>query len=189
MYSTERSELVRQALDKVLESPGFAQSPQLSSFLDYVVQKTLAGKAHELKGYTIGVEALGRREDFDPQTDTAVRVLAGRLRKALDNYYGEAGEKQPVQISIPKGGYVPVFSFLDDAADDKETSEQTTGATPAVHDRATQTANITETVDRLTGRVASLQNELDLHDAEWERIGDRLQKPAPKQLKRPPLQL
>ncbi len=131
MHSVEQNKLVRQTLDEVLASPAFAQAPKLSKFLEYVVQKTLAGKACELKGYTIGVEALGRSDDFDPQTDTTVRVLAGRLRKALDSYFREAGENQPVRISIPKGKYVPSFSFSDNAADAGEPAGQTADATPA----------------------------------------------------------
>ncbi len=138
MYSKEQNELVKKALDEVLASSAFIQAPQLCKFLDYVVRKALAGEAHELKGYTIAVEALGRGEDFDPQTDTAVRVLAGRLRKALDHYYREVEDNQPVRISIPKGNYVPAFSFLDAAAEDSEPTRQTTAAAAAGDALSTQ---------------------------------------------------
>ena len=118
MYSSKQNTDIRHALDQVLASPGFANAPQLRSFLEYVVQKTLEGKPGEIKGYTIGVEALGRSEKFDPQTDPTVRVMAGRLRQALENYNRQAGANQRVTITIPKGKYAPDFKFdkLDDAA-------------------------------------------------------------------------
>jgi hypothetical protein len=77
--------------------------------LRFVVDAALAGQADRIKGYTIGVEAFGRGEDFDPQSDPIVRVEAGRLRRALDNYY--AGAKDPVVIALPVGTYVPTFTL------------------------------------------------------------------------------
>ena len=111
MYSSRQKTDIRHALDQVLTSPGFANAPQLRSFLEYVVQKSLKGKTGEIKGYTIGVEALGRSDNFDPQTDPTVRVMAGRLRQALENYNRQAGTEQRVAITIPKGKYAPDFKF------------------------------------------------------------------------------
>ncbi|MHA2371061.1 MAG: hypothetical protein ACXADX_19770, partial [Candidatus Hodarchaeales archaeon] len=39
----------------------------------------------------------------------AVRILAQRLRRALDQYYLSQGSEDPIRIEIPKGSYVPVF--------------------------------------------------------------------------------
>ena len=69
----------------------FDTSPKLTSFLRFVVESTLAGQGERLKGYTIGVEALGRGENFDPQIDPIVRVEAIRLRAALARYYAGDG--------------------------------------------------------------------------------------------------
>ncbi|WP_454914748.1 hypothetical protein [Xanthobacter sediminis] len=100
---------VRAALERVLASPDLCTSPRLGAFLRYVVDSTLAGRAEQIKGYTIAVEALGRAPTFDPQSDPIVRVEATRLRRALQNYYNTAGLTDPVLIHIPKGGYVPQF--------------------------------------------------------------------------------
>ncbi len=100
---------VRAALERVLASDAFRGAPQLSSFLSYVVERKLEGRAGELKGYTIAVEALGRAADFDPQSDPIVRVEAGRLRKALSQYYGGGGLDDPIRLSMPVGCYVPMF--------------------------------------------------------------------------------
>lgn len=101
--------MIRAALDRVLASDAFRAAPQLSAFLAFVVERAMEGRGSELKGYTIAVEALGRPADFDPQTDPIVRVEAGRLRRTLSQYYRDDGRTDPVRISMPVGGYVPVF--------------------------------------------------------------------------------
>jgi tetratricopeptide (TPR) repeat protein len=103
--------LIRAALDRILASDAFRGAPQLAAFLGFIVERSLAGRAAELKGYTIAVEAFGRPPDFDPQTDPIVRVEAGRLRKALVQYYVGEGAAEPLRIAIPVGGYVPSFVF------------------------------------------------------------------------------
>lgn len=105
-------EHIRAQLDRVLASDIFRSAPQLTSFLSYVVEQALAGRAGELKGYTIAVEAFGRPADFDPQSDPIVRVEAGRLRKALNLYFAAEGVRDPVRIAIPVGAYVPSFTRL-----------------------------------------------------------------------------
>lgn len=100
---------IRAELGRVLASDIFRAAPQLTAFLSYVVEKTLAGRAGELKGYTIAVEAFGRSPDFDPQTDPIVRVEAGRLRKALNLYFAADGIADPVRITVPVGAYIPAF--------------------------------------------------------------------------------
>lgn len=109
--------LVELTLQDILASTGFLNSAQLSNFLSFIVNKTLDDKADEIKGYTIGVDALGRAEDFDPQTDPSVRVMAGRLRQALENYNNEKGgfthNSKTLKIKLIKGSYVPKFEFSD----------------------------------------------------------------------------
>jgi tetratricopeptide (TPR) repeat protein len=102
-------EEVRRALASIVVSPAFSGSPQLASFLRFVVEATLSGHSERIKGYTIAVEALGREDDFDPQADPIVRVEAGRLRRALDRYYDGPGKREPVVIALPRGSYVPTF--------------------------------------------------------------------------------
>jgi hypothetical protein len=102
-------EEIRAAVECVVTSPGFRRSPQLVAFLRFVVESVLGGKAGQIKSYTIGIEALRRREDFDPQIDPIVRVEAGRLRRALASYYAAEGARRSVTIEIPLGSYVPAF--------------------------------------------------------------------------------
>ncbi len=110
----------RAALDRLVQSSAFRNAPQLSAFMSYIVSRTLAGHAHEIKGYTIAVEALGRPPDFDPVADPIVRVEAGRLRRAIDSYYAADGSADPVRIVVARGSYVPHFvphQDLQSAAD------------------------------------------------------------------------
>ena len=83
--------VVKRALNSILSSTGFCSSPQLSAFLSYVVDQTLDGRGAGLKAYSIATEALGRPMSFDPVTDATVRVLAGRVRSALELYYSRLG--------------------------------------------------------------------------------------------------
>ena len=71
------------------------------------------GRAERLKAYTIGVDVFERAEDFDPHTDTIVRVQAGKLRQRLDLYYAKEGREDPLRIHIPKGSYAPVFEIAE----------------------------------------------------------------------------
>ena len=106
---------VRAALERIVASEMFRESPQLVSFLRYVVEATLRGESDRIKGYTIGVEALGRNSHFDPQLDPIVRVEATRLRRTIDRYFAGPGVDDPVIISLSPGSYVPSFSFREDS--------------------------------------------------------------------------
>ncbi|MFJ5370595.1 hypothetical protein ACIPIA_15370, partial [Bosea sp. CER48] len=93
--------IIRAELARILASDAFRAAPQLSAFLTFIVERTIDGRAVELKGYTIAVEGLGRPADFNPQIDPIVRVEAGRLRRALTQYYAGDGQGSPVLISMP----------------------------------------------------------------------------------------
>ncbi len=111
-------EEIREQTDRILTSPQFKDSKQLSIFFSFVIKETLAGEGDGLKAYTIAVEAFGRAPDFDPQIDPFIRVLAGRMRRALKMYYFSEGKNDPVVIDIPKGSYVPVFSRRSEKSDE-----------------------------------------------------------------------
>src|SRR3954471_7142478 len=100
---------IRGAVARLLASDDLRASPQLASFLRFIVDETLAGRADAIKGYTIATEALGRDAAFDPQSDPILRVEATRLRRAIDRYYAAGGQGDPVEVVVPKGGYVPKF--------------------------------------------------------------------------------
>ena len=102
------TEDIERALGAILADERFSCAPRMSAFLDYVVRQTIAGHADRIKAYTIGVDALGKPETFDPQTDPSVRVLAKRLRASLCDYH-ERHPELPLVIEIRCGRYRPLF--------------------------------------------------------------------------------
>lgn len=98
---------VLEQLDRVTGSPQFLNAPKMSDFLTFVVVEYLKGRQDRIKAVTIAHSIYERGEDFEPQTDSIVRVEAGRLRSRLSEYYLDAGANDPILIDIPKGAYVP----------------------------------------------------------------------------------
>ena len=107
-------ERISLALAAILSSQTFARSERLRTFLKFVVEHEQLGLAHQLKGYTIGMDVFSRDGALDPGVDALVRVQAGKLRRLLNLYYADEGRNDPVRIRIPLGGYVPVYEWGPD---------------------------------------------------------------------------
>jgi adenylate cyclase len=101
---------IRAQLERIMASPEFPGTGRCSAFLSYIVQEVLEGRAKRLKGYSVAIEVFGRHEGYT-QDDPVVRIEAGRLRRALERYYLIAGQDEPIIIEVPKGGYVPTFTW------------------------------------------------------------------------------
>ena len=124
-------EAIRDELARVLQSDEFSASARLREMLRYLVDESLAGRAAKLKGYRIAVDVFGRGADFDADADPLVRIQAGRLRRALERYYGAAGGGNPLRIGVPKGGYAPTFTAVTPFAPLRDASAPPREATPA----------------------------------------------------------
>lgn len=107
--TSPNQEDIKRALERVSAWPEMARSPQLTRFLDYIVQRSLRGEAPSIKAYSIAVDVFGRPADFDPQTDPIVRVQARRLRGLLEQFYSGPGADETLRIVLPVGRYVPEF--------------------------------------------------------------------------------
>jgi malectin (di-glucose binding ER protein) len=108
-WEAERSEL-----QAVLRSPLFARSPALTHLLSYLCEKTFAGETDQIKEYSVALDVFDRRDSFDQDTDSIVRVQANRLRKRLSEYYAGEAASHPIHITIPLGQYVPQFHRVAD---------------------------------------------------------------------------
>jgi TolB-like protein/Flp pilus assembly protein TadD len=106
-FTESRSEVVRNQLEKVLSSAGFARNERLSGFLRFVIEQELSGKGEQLKEAIVGVEVFGRRPDYDVRQDSVVRTEAAKLRARLARYYAAEGAADSLIIELPKGGYKP----------------------------------------------------------------------------------
>ena len=104
IWEAERAEL-----QAILQSHLFARSPALTHLLSYLCEKAFAGEAEQIKEYSVALDVFGRRDSFDQEADSIVRVQANRLRKRLCEYYASEGAAHQIHISIPVGQYVPMF--------------------------------------------------------------------------------
>jgi hypothetical protein len=111
IWEAERAELAT-----VLQSPLFARSPALTHLLSYLCEKTFAGETDQIKEYSIALDVFDRRDSFDQDTDSIVRVQANRLRKRLSEYYTGEGADHAIHIAIPVGQYVPQFQRIEGTA-------------------------------------------------------------------------
>src|SRR5579863_3981369 len=96
-------------LQRILESRAFRPTEVLKRLLEYLGHKELLGEAEDLKEYTVGIEAFGKPHEYDPKTDSSVRVQAGKLRQKLDEYYRTEGLADSVIVELPKGHFRLAF--------------------------------------------------------------------------------
>jgi TolB-like protein len=100
---------IEQQLHRISSSDEFRNCPQLLRFLRFAVEEALSGRDGGVKERLIGIEVFGRAADYDAGADPVVRVEARRLRRKLTEYYSRDGREDPLEIRLPKGGYLPMF--------------------------------------------------------------------------------
>lgn len=151
---------VAEQLDRILGDPLFRKSQRLSQFLRFGVERVLAGASTELKEYTFGVEVFERSADYSPSVDPIVRIMAGRLRSKLAEYYLSSGVADPILIEVPRGGYVPQFSLRSRAPEPSRISTRRASV-----GRAVEMARLGRIWDGLTnsgGRLVAISGEAGL---------------------------
>jgi hypothetical protein len=112
LQTDERWQLVQ----RIVSSAPFQKSTRLRELLQYIVQETLRGCAHELTEQHIGNALFHKPSDYRPLEDSSVRVHARQLRLKLHEYFNEEGRDEPIILEIPRGSYVPVFRAAQKAA-------------------------------------------------------------------------
>jgi len=103
--SDPRWELV----ERIVASPSFIRSPRLCSLLMHLCELALAGRSGEINEQSIGEALFERARNYDPSIDGIVRSHASRLRQRLEQYFNEEGAHETIRLTIPKGGYTPLF--------------------------------------------------------------------------------
>ena len=98
-----------QQVDRLTNSHSLHSSESLCKLLRYLAEHSLDHPGVALKEYQIATEVLGRPAGFDPQSDSTVRVQAGRLRVKLAEYYAQDGVDDPIVVELPKGSYALTF--------------------------------------------------------------------------------
>jgi hypothetical protein len=140
-------------VQRIVQSAAFRNASMLQQLLQFLAARVGDHSGDTLKEYTIGVEAFSRSQDFDPKTDTIVRVQIHRLRQKLKEYYEADGNRDPILIEIPKGHYLPTFQpvWNPDLDHNGALEAIPNGAGSHGHESAVETAAAPE---RSTGRFA-----------------------------------
>jgi hypothetical protein len=98
-----------QQIDNIIKSHSLRGSESLCKLLQYLAKQALDHPDAPLKEYQIATEVCGRPANFDPQSDSTIRVQAGRLRLKLAEYYATEGAADPILVKVPKGSYHLIF--------------------------------------------------------------------------------
>jgi hypothetical protein len=104
---------IRAGVERILASRTFGPRASIHTLLVYLLERSLDASTPPPKEYTIGVEAFGRPESYDPQQDPYVRVQAGRLRNKLEEYYRTEGAEDPLLVELPKRQFRLQFSHKE----------------------------------------------------------------------------
>src|SRR6202790_1932271 len=107
-YDVGRDQFFQQ-VDRLINSHSLRGSESLCKLLRYLADRSLEHRGVPVKEYQIATEVLGRPAGFDPQSDSTVRVQAGRLRVKLEEYYSHEAPDDPIVIELPKGSYALTF--------------------------------------------------------------------------------
>jgi hypothetical protein len=98
---------------RITEHHLFRGSESLCGLLRFLFEHTVNHRSEPLREFDIATQVFKRRPDFDPQSDSIVRVQIGRLRARLAQFYAEAGLSDPVIVEIPRGGYSLSISYRE----------------------------------------------------------------------------
>lgn len=161
------TDLKRQHLDNLLTSDVFQRSAKLSRLLRRLVEPALDGRPHPIKEQILGIEVFERPADWDPQTDSIVRVHVKRLRQTLSLYYAEQKTPPPIRFEIPKGSYQARCVFTSAVEPCYVTASRTrSGGNPSLPNPAHLTRVSHIRLQRLTYERGDLTNAAFCPDGE-----------------------
>jgi hypothetical protein len=113
----DRAAEVREQVKRLFSHPLLKNSRRCRSFLQFVVEETLEGRAAELKERTVGIAVFGRDLEYDTNVDHVVRTAACELRRRLIQYYQQTEHAAELRICLPPGAYTPSFEMVADPSD------------------------------------------------------------------------
>ncbi|EEW24278.1 tetratricopeptide repeat protein [Rhodobacter ferrooxidans] len=107
----------REQVMRLVSAGALSPDSRSLALLEYLLHHWhTKGPGVPIKAYGIAVDVLGRGADFDPSTDSIVRVEIGRLRKLLAFYYQGPGQGDLIRIGIPRGQIMPEITLLREIA-------------------------------------------------------------------------
>lgn len=105
----EEKEIVRQQMNRLLETTHFKNSRRYPALFRFMVEETLEGRGEFLKERLLGISVFGRPSDYDTAADPTVRVSVAEIRKRIAQYYHEEAHDMELRIDILPGRYQPEF--------------------------------------------------------------------------------
>lgn len=96
-------------LGKLAASNSFRRREKLLRLLMYLFAETIAGRKEQLTQSRIAADFFGLKDPSDQQAGAAVRVSAGRLRNALDEYFKNEAGPNEVRVYVPARAYYLAF--------------------------------------------------------------------------------
>ena len=93
-YTNAERAAITEQLERMLASPLFSHSRRYPNLLRHIVERTLDGRADELKERTIGVEVFGREPGYDTNADPR---SAGNRRRKFANVSRSITTKSPAR--------------------------------------------------------------------------------------------
>ena len=114
-FESPSSQAVERALGKIVASGLISPESRQAMLLTKIVTEELAGRGDRLKSYSLAIDVFGQGDDFDPATNSIVRVEMHRLRRTLGLYNATLGRREKVKIILTSGSYRPKFEIAEDA--------------------------------------------------------------------------
>lgn len=100
------ADLITAELDRLAASAAFKRAHRHLRFLRHLLALSRAGDSAGLREMALGVAVFHRPADqFDPRSDSIVRVEARRLRQKLAAYYAAEGREARLEFRLPVGSY------------------------------------------------------------------------------------
>jgi hypothetical protein len=112
LQTEEDKAALHQHVHEIVEGRAFRGSERSIRFLEFVIDKAIAGDLDSLKERLIGIELFGRSPTYSTSKDAIVRVTASDVRKRLLGHYGWYGRTSKFQINLPTRTYVPEISAV-----------------------------------------------------------------------------
>ncbi len=104
--AAERWELI----ERILNSRELKRSNRLRELLRYLGKQSIHCEITSIREQEIGEAVFERATDYDTSLDNIVRVNVTELRKRISLYFEIEGTQEQLQVEIPRGAYIPVFS-------------------------------------------------------------------------------
>lgn len=103
----------RRLLERVLMSPRFRDSREMSELLLYICYQTQSGNLDALHEHDIGVAVLGLEPGYGTSEQPVVAEYVEQIRAGLKEYFAREGRREPLRVAIPKGEFRAFFYETD----------------------------------------------------------------------------